>query len=690
MLKLRGVRVFILLTVVILVICSFTLRLMRYQITDGASYRTVANKTSVESIPIIAPRGEILDRNGVVLATNTVGYSVILERAAFPSAKSGKENDTILELTDILTKNNEQWADTLPISRTTPYTFNAGSDADVKDLKAYCITKPKLKDGAPFTADIAMSDLKKIYNIPGGYSQEQLRTIIGVRYEMILREFSPSTVFTFSKNVSLDAINQMSERSIPGIEISPQYSRTYPDGTLAPQVIGNVGPIQANQAQAYRNLKYSLDEIVGQGGIEQTQEKYLHGTNGLENIEVNSMGVVTARTPVTTPKSGDNVVLTIDSGLQQVLQQALQAKITQIVADSMGDPQHGANCNSGAAVVLNIKTGEVLAMASYPGYDNNTFHQNHVALASDPASPLLNLAVQGTFRPGSTYKPCVAVSGLMNNAITKDTLIDCEGSLTINGLKLKDDAPYGRISLEDAIGKSSNVFFYTVAMRLNSLGPTLLEQTATALGLGQKTGIELKGEQAGVISGPTERKGTSNPSFTTADAAQSGIGQLDNMYTPLQLANYVGTIVNGGQRMQVHIVKAVKSYDNSQTVLENKPTVISDLKIPTNIVTTVKEGMKKVTATGTAAAAFANYSLPVGGKTGTSQRGTANNPHYDGLFLCFAPFDNPQIAVAVVIPNAYWGADTAPVAQAALDYMFLNNPDYSASSLPAASGTLLH
>jgi penicillin-binding protein 2 len=356
----------------------------------------------------------------------------------------------------------------------------------------------------------------------------------------------------------------------------------------------------------------------------------------------------------------------------------------------MGDPQHGANCNSGAAVVLNIKTGEVLAMASYPGYDNNTYYQDYSSLASNTGNPLFNWAVQGTFRPGSSYKPCVAISGLMNGAITKTSEIYCGGSLTIGGLSFRDDAWYGNLSIVHAIGFSSNVFFYTVGMRLNSLGPTLLEQTAKALGLGQKTGIELTGEQPGVISGPTEKKRTANPSFTTADAAQSGIGQLDNMYTPLQLANYVGTIVNGGKLMQVHIVKEVKSYDNSQTVLDNTPTVVSDLKIPADIVNTVKQGMLNVTKDGTAAAAFADYSLPVGGKTGTSQRGTANNPHYDGLFLCFAPFDDPQIAVAVVIPNAYWGADTAPVAQAALDYMFLNNPDYSASPLPSASGTLLH
>jgi penicillin-binding protein 2 len=690
MLKLRGVRVFILLTVVILVICSFTLRLMRYQITDGASYRKVANKTSVESIPIIAPRGEILDRNGVVLATNTVGYSVILERATFPSAKSGKENDTILELTDIMTKNGQQWADTLPISMTTPFAFNAGSDADVKDLKTFCTTNLNVKDSAAFNAEIAISDLKKIYSIPNGYSLEQLRTIIGVRHEMFLREFSLSNVFTFAKNVNLAVINQMSERSIPGIEISEQYSRTYPNGTLAPQVIGNVGPIHTEQAKAFKALKYSLDEIVGQGGIESTQESYLHGVNGKENIEVNSLGTVTNRYKTVTPKPGDNVVLTIDAGLQSVLQQALQAKIAKIVADSMGDPQHGANCNSGAAVVLNIKTGEVLAMASYPGYDNNTYYQDYASLSTNPAKPLLNLAVQGTFRPGSTYKPCVAVSGLMNGAITKTSEIYCGGSLTIGGMLFGDDAWYGNLSIEKAIGVSSNVFFYTVAMRLNAIGPTVLEQTAKALGLGQKTGIELTAEQAGVISGPTEKKASGDTSFTSADAAQSGIGQLDNMYTPLQLANYVGTIVNGGKLMQMHIVKEVKSYDNSQTVLDNTPTVVSDLKIPADIVNTVKQGMLNVTKDGTAAAAFTDYSLPVGGKTGTSQRGTANNPHYDGLFLCFAPFDNPQIAIAVAIPNAYWGADTAPVAQAALDYMFLNKPDYSASPLPAASGTLLH
>jgi penicillin-binding protein 2 len=692
-LKLRVFRVSILLVLVIVVIGCFTLRLMRFQITDGASYRLDAARTKIESIPVAAPRGEILDRNGVVLATNSVGYSVILERTAFPSAKSGKENDTILELTNIMSANSVQWADTLPISKTQPYSFNKGSDADVKGLK----TMLNIKDKQQFNAEIAMNLLKKNYAIPDGYSQSQLRTIIGVRYEMDVRGFSVTNVFNFAKNVDINVINEISERSIPGIDISEQYTRTYPEGTVAPQVIGNVGPMNADQYKKLKQLKpkYSMDAIIGQMGIESSMEKYLRGVAGKEDVDINAQGTITGKSMTVTPKPGDNVVLTIDSGLQKVVQQSLQDTIAGIVAKAKGNIPNGATCKAGTAVVLNVKTGEVLAMASYPGYDNSTYYQDYASISSNTGNPLLNRAVQSTYRPGSTYKPCVATSALMNGVVTKNSIIECNGSLTVNGLLLHDDASYGPISIVKAIGVSSNVFFYTLAMRLDGgVGSTKLEQTAKALGFGQKTGIELPVEAQGVVSGPTEKKANGQIWEGLADAAQSGIGQLDNLYTPIQLANYVGTIVNGGKRYQVHIVKQVKSYDNSVNVIDNKPKVVSDLKIPADFVNTIKQGMYEVTKDGTAAQIFGNYPLQVGGKTGTSQVPLKVNgvtyKAWNGLFLCFAPYNNPQIVIAVAIENAHWGADAAPVAQSALDYLFLNKPDYAGSPLPTQGNQLLH
>jgi penicillin-binding protein 2 len=712
-LKLRALRVFGLVFVVIAVICGFTIRLMNYQITDGAAYRKDANKTTVESIPIVAPRGEILDRYGTVLATNTVGYSILLERTTFPTAKSGKENSTILEITDIMTSNGQQWIDSLPISTTAPYSFNQNSDADIKALKTRLTDNKLVSDklSAALTADSAMNLLKKLYKIPASYTQAQARTVIGVRYGMDVKGFGISSPYTFAKNVSLDSINQMLERSIPGIEETEQYSRIYPDGTIAPQVIGNVRTIHADQykkmnadiakqnADAAKDSptiqKYALDAIIGQNGLESSQEKYLRGINGTESIEINSTGTITGKTTIDDAKPGNNVVTTLDASLQKVLQQSLADAIAKVHSESQGDLAKGADCKAGSAVVENIKTGEILAMASCPSYDNSTFWQNYTAISNTPGYPLNNKALQA-YRPGSSYKPCVAVSALMNGIITKDTTITCNNvfdTYAPSYIGYDDDQYLGNISVVEAIEKSSNVFFNTLGDRLNKKGSTLLEQTAKALGLGQPTGIELP-EDTGAISGPTYAK-AKGLTWYAADPAQSGIGQSYNMYTPLQLANYIGTIVNGGKRTQVHIVKDVKSYDNTKTILENQPKIVSDLKIPDDIVNTVKVGMNKVTSGdgGTAEAAFANFSLPVGGKTGTSQvdmivDGNKLQVH-NGLFLCFAPYADPQIVVAVVIENCAWGNQAADVATNVLNYLYLNNPDYSSSTLPISGSQLI-
>lgn len=676
----------------IAVIACFTLRLMRYQITDGASYRADANKTDVESVPITAPRGEILDRYGRVLATNTVGYSVILEKAAFPQDDKTK-NETILELTNILSKNNVTWGDTLPISRTRPYSFNANSDKDITALR----TLLKLDEKAKLSADQAMDMLNKRYKINPNFSKDEMRTIIGVRYEMEIRGFSYTNYFDLADNVTLDIINQISERSIPGITITEQYSRTYPDGSVAPQVIGTVGPIDADeykQMKKDKNSTYQLSDIIGKNGIESTMESELRGKSGKEQIEFNNSGNLTGKSVLSQYQPGNNVELTIDSDLQHVIEQELPQAIANVVAGSHGDPAQGAICNSGAAVVINVKTGEVLAMVSYPSYDNNTYRSNYAQISNTPGNPLINRPISGTYRPGSTYKPCVATSGLMNGVITGTSTIDCNGSFTkYSGLGYNghDDGSWGPLSVVEALGYSSNVFFDTVGDRLNLTNKHLLETTAKSLGLGQKTGIELTSEHAGSISGPTYAA-SAGLNWNPADGVQSAIGQMYNQYTLLQLADYIGGVVNGGTRYQAHIVKSVKSYDNSKTISEPQPKVVSgDFKIPDNVVNLVKQGMLKVTEeTGTASQTFANYPLKIGGKTGTSQVPKDGLNYHNGLFVSFAPFNDPQIAVAVVLEYAYWGADTAPIAKTVYDYMFLDNPNNANVTAPSPYEQLLH
>lgn len=692
--KLPRSRIFLLLGLTVVLMAVFTLRLMRIQITDGASYRQTTDKMTLQSVDIVAPRGEILDRFGRVLATNTVGYSVIIEKAGF-GGDVDKENATILALIDIFQKNGVSWDDSLPISASTPWSF--GNPDDVKKLRTFFETIDKtiakkatrlkqLKVDETATAPQMMERMITRYKIAKTYTPQQARTIAGVRYQMEIKGFSISNTYTIAKNVTLDTITQIEERSLPGTEIGELSTRSYPDGTIAPQVIGNVSPLFADD---YKKLKgkYALDDVIGKGGVEGTMENYLRGTNGKETVEINKQGVITGRTVTTAPKPGGNVVLTIDSDLQQLLQASLPEAIARVRSDAKGDPKNGATAASGAAVVLNVKTGEVLAMASYPSYDLNNYTQNYKALSTDPLQPLFNRCIQGTFRPGSAFKPCTATAGLMNGVITPSETIDCEGAFTTYAAQNyigRDDDAWGRINIIKALAVSSNVFFNTVADRMYKDGVySKFEETAKALGLGQKTGIELPGEAAGAVSGPTYAK-AKDYQWYPADAAQSGIGQLYNNYTPLQLAAYIGGIVNGGTRYQVHVVKSVLSNDNSKVVVDNEPKAINDIKIPDLVMQTVKQGMKSVVdnGEGTANSVFAGFNFPLGlgGKTGTAQVAAKGVQYYNGVFVSFAPFDNPEIAVAIVVEHGHNGYQTATVARDVYNYYFVHDQSYTTAT----------
>lgn len=720
--NIRNARLYVLNGLIIVILAVFVFRLMRYQITEGASFRAQSEKTTVQSTEVVAPRGEILDRYGRVLATNTVGYSVTLQKAAWPSST---QNENILRITNILTQDGETWTDTLPIGQAEPWAFT-GSDSDIKTLRKFLEqtvdsipTSTKLnkvtltaKQKAKFAADEKatapeiMARLIKRYKISGSYTTAQIRTMVGVRYQMEQSGFSYTYTYTFAKNISLNTVNKLSENggSIPGIIITQQYNRSYTSDSFAPFIVGTVSPIFADEynntqdpSQSLKNKGYSMDDIIGRGGIESSMEKYLRGTNGTQNVLINKAKEIVGTESAQAAKPGDNVILTIDANLQQIVQDELPVIINQVRAASGGSSLTGADANAGAAVVLNVRTGEILAMASYPSYTRTQYAQEYTALSKDSTHPLLNRTIQGTYRPGSTFKPVTAIAGLMAGVITPSETIYTQTYWTKYGAHFYDDTQNSSKNVITALAASSNYFFYTVADRLYISGQlSKLENTAKALGLGQKTGVELPGEATGEISGPTDTKARGG-TWQAADAAQSGIGQLNNLYSPLQLAQYAGAIANGGTYYKAHIVKTVKSYDNLQTIVDNQPQLISsDLKISDSVIQTVKQGMLRVTEgnDGTASNVFQNFPVRLAGKTGTAQ--TNNKQNYNGVFITFAPFDNPEIAVAVVVEKGHNGYQTAPVARSAYNYYFVGNQQFTtdplpsvSSPLPSSTGTLL-
>jgi penicillin-binding protein 2 len=674
---LKKSRIIIMSIIVFAIIIGYAFQLMQDQVVNGDTYRNQAAKSTVGTMSIVAPRGEILDRYGRVLATSTIGYSIVIERPFFPSSSQLKQqNDELLELTNLIGQDGGLWEDSLPISTSVPYKYNANSKSQEKSLIKYINTN-KAKKAASLPTDASasavMDALKVIYKTQG-YSETQQRTLCGIRYEMADKDFSYTNIYTLAQNVSFNAVTKIDERSmsLPGVAVQQVPVRNYPDGTIAPNIVGLTGPIQAAQLAEYKSKGYSADDIIGQFGIEESMENYLHGTNGTQQVEMNSNGDVASTSVVTQAKPGDNIVLTIDDDLQVDLQNMLPQIIQQIKQTAVATNTPGANAKGAAAVVLNVKTGEVLAMANYPTFDLNTYNKDYSSLANNPLNPLYNRSIQGTYTPGSTFKPIMAVSGLMNGVITSNTKWNLPSYFTIGtgatAWTGKDDEGMSRpnTDVETALAVSSNIFFFTLG---NLLGINRIDATANIFGIGQKTGIELPGESSGQMSSIAEKKVRGLPWYP-ADSAQASIGQLDTVITPLQLANYVSTLVKGGTQYQVHVVKQINSYDNSKILVNNSnPTIKSKTVIPASIINTVKQGMLAVTeGGGTAYSVFGNFKMQIGGKTGTAQINLNNG--YNGVFICFAPFNDPEIAIATVVEYGHNGFQTAPVAKEAIQKYF--------------------
>lgn len=682
---LKPSRIAVMAFLVFSVLTLYIFKLMQYQLTDGESYRKTSAKSSVSTIPIIAARGEILDRYGRVLATSEMHYNILIESAFFPSSKTQKpqQDNVILTLTDLLRKSGESWEDSLPISTTKPYTFTGNKYAKKRLVKFINSTLKKKEKPYPAnsSADVLMNALKKYYQTQG-FTEAQQRTLIGVRYEMYVKDYTYAGVYTFAKDVSKNTITKIQENAsiLRGAAIQQVPQRYYPDGSIAPHVIGITGRINEKELAAHKAGGYTADDSIGKSGIEKYMESYLRGTNGAMEVEQNANGDVTDTNVTQQAVAGDNVVLTIDNDLQKAVQNEIPQVIQTIEGQSRGRLMWGSDVQGAAAVVMNIQSGEVLAMASYPTYNLNDYRKNYTALVNDPKHPLLNRCIAGTYRPGSTFKPITATAGLLYGIIHRgenwslgayfDKYYYMGGQKGYRGSDDNQQPFYGDVT--DALARSSNVFFNTVG---DDLHMKRLEYVATHVyGIGQKTGIELGGEEAGHMSGLAYDKANDLANHP-ADAAQAAIGQLYTKISPLQLANYVSTMLRNGKQLQVHIVKQVNNADNTKVIVNNNtPKVKAVNYINQDIVNTVKEGMQKVAQSdsGTAYSIFKDFNMPLGGKTGTAQIGNLDSPNVrlNGLFICFAPYKDPQLAIAVVVEHGHNGYQTAPVARTAIQNYF--------------------
>lgn len=663
-----GIRFFIIKLIIFLMMSVIIFRLFELQVVKGDEYREITRDRLNVNMISEAPRGQIYDRYATPLVTNRAGYSLQI----FKNDLTDKEfNDMLLKLLRVLKSTGNEFLDTLPISDY-PFEFIF----ETKEEKDEWFSENHRLKKNMSAEEVMEKYIYDIYHIPGNYTPEETRGVVGIRYELDKNGFSALNPVVIFEDIGVELVSAIKERQreFPCVMVKSTYYREYKNGIYASHVIGTTGKLNTKEYEEYKEDGYRYSDIIGKQGIEKYAEKYLRGTDGTRGIEkeVNSKKVTLVRKK--NAVSGDSVILTIDINMQKVLEDSLENTIKSISQN--GGKTTGEDANAGAGVVIDIKTGDVLACASYPTYDLSSFNRDYSVLLRNEAKPLWNRAVSGTYTPGSTFKPLVAISALQSKTVTVDEKINDEGIYRFYEdyqpkcwIWQENGSTHANINISDAIENSCNYFFYEIGRRT---GIDKIAEYGLKFGLGELTGIELPEEVKGNIANPEYKKkvvkNQSEKRWFGADTLQASIGQSYHAITPVQLANYAATIANGGTRYKVNLIKNIRSAEDNSIVIENKPTVICKIDITEENLNAVKEGMKNVVDEGSAQAIFKDYPIKIGGKTGTAQLG--KNVSNNAFFIAFAPFEDPEIAICVAIEHGVRGANAAYVARDVFDYYF--------------------
>lgn len=674
-------------------LCVYCGVLYNIQVVHGADYQAIAAaNTSMQTETVDAVRGDILDSHGRVLVTNESAYQVSLDSSLMGDAR----NEILTQLLALCREEGVEWTDTFPVTDSAPYSFTK------PDVYTYLYTKkddqgntvsqeqrrtnlgalavfykwmddplddePKQDAVTYLDAETLMVKMCGTYGIEldeeNAEITSEIRDLLGVLYELSLRSRQITySEYVFAENVDITFITKVKEFGLDGVAFETETTRKY-NTTYAAHVLGRTGKYTSDEMwEKYKALGYPYDAVVGLQGAELAFEEYLHGTSGNRKVVTSDSGKIVSQEWEEEPVPGGNVTLTLDIGMQKVAEDAIAA--------------HAASLEKagGAAVAVVDMTGGVKALASYPTYDLSTYGQDIGELSADPLKPLFNRATSELYSPGSTFKLVTAIAGLMEGIIDPSDTIFCGGSYTVEGWTMGDGRPFraychqrsghGTENLVKAIKDSCNVYFYDVGRRV---GIEKLNEYAKMFGLGQHTGIET-GDAEGTIAGPETSK-ANNQAWYDGATLYAAIGQENNQFTPLQIANYLATLVNGGDRYSVHLLDSVRSHDNSELLYQYEPELLSSIGIPEDYLATIKEGMYQVSQNAAIARYFNNLPVRVGAKTGTAEIQGGEDSETNGLLVVFAPYDDPEIALCIVMEQGASGSSLASVAYQILDYYF--------------------
>ena len=696
----RPGRVAALALILVTLLTVYVVFLYKLQIIEGEKYYNQSNEITTEKRTVTAARGNILDRYGRVLVSNSECYNLTIDTAKLFANED--PNATILGLVQMVEGYGDTYTDDLPITKTPPFEYTE----DMTEIQKTMLTayiKDKIDDlpSDNPTAVELMSYMRTRYDIDNSYSAEEMRIIAGVRYSINVRYAINTADYIFVSDASMQLITSIMENKLSGIQVNRAFTRDY--GTdYAAHILGYTGLMTQEEYEKYSLADYSTDAMVGKDGVEYAFEDRLHGEDGTVLETKNASGTVLSTVYEKEPVPGDHIYLTIDITLQEQVERILNSAMEDMIKTreqeraeglARGDynPDMKDEITGAAAVVVDVNTGEPLAMASWPTYDVSTIIENYSDLLKEPNAPLFNRALMGAYAPGSTFKLCTAIAALTATDtsgeklvdLNTETLVKCQGVYTRYSAEgyspecwiwntTSEHLTHPEENVTTAIRDSCNYFFYTIA---NDLGVDALGEYAHAFGLGVHTGIELV-ETTGNMSNRANHYDYAGSEWRIGDTLQAAIGQSDSVFTPLQMAEYVATVANSGKRYSASILKSVRSFDYSEKLYEREAEVLSTVETPEYNWDAVHEGMYLVVND---PGNKANYDLFItceygklnnkntkaAGKTGTAQKG--ENITNDGMFICYAPYGDPEVAVSVVVERGGSGAGVAFIAKNILD-----------------------
>ncbi len=645
----------------------FFVRLVDWQLVQGEYYREEVSTRANYILTSSPTRGEIVDINGEVIAANTTNYTLVIDKLYINGDTS--INDVIVEMFDLLAHRDAQWIDELPIVMTAGgYDFTEGSEYELESLRS----GEMLDLGVYSTAAEYIEAFAKRYDVEDIKDKELQRNIISVRYNMEVEGFSSTTPYTFAEHLDEDTVAIASEYSQgkPYVDIVTTYDRVCVDGTLMPHLLGNTGPLTAEEYEENEDKGYAYNDIIGKYGIELAAEEYLKGKSGTKTVSKTADGTVVSVVDVEPAKPGGTVYLTIDNRLQRIANKSLAENVVAARQNGIdtcalqGDTLNGEDCTAGAAVMLSVKDFSVLACSSFPTFDISKYSDSdyYLSLLEDKTLPLYDRALHGGFAPGSVVKPIVALAALEEGVVTEYTPIYCSRTYDYYPSNVVNCMFYhANVDMTSAITQSCNYYFADVGRQL---GIDTMYLYFEKVGLGEYTGVEV-GESQGTLAG------RDSYSWQAGNTVQAAIGQSDNNFTPIQLATYCATIANNGVRYRTHMINKITSYDRSEVLMYNdpmKPEVVETLDVDRYNLQVVQNAMRNVVSSdyGTAYYSFADYPISVAAKTGTAENSGSDHC----VFICYAPFDKPEVAVAVLLEHGAKGVYAMNVARDLLDGYF--------------------